>query len=136
MEAHSIAGEWRGHYQYRKLPDHGCSFSAFFSESSGQIDGTIVDDFAPGEARLEGSFAFPSLQFTKVYLNTIYSVAPIDYVGSMSQDGKTISGTWTIKNDHSTSGTWTAHRLNEEAVDLAKKKARRVGTPQVEDALI
>lgn len=132
MTAHNIAGEWRGHYAYRSSPDNGCSFSAFFSETSGKLEGTIVDDDFPGKASLIGSFSFPSVQFTKtysksgqthrieqqanqtvVYLETYGD--PIEYDGLMSEDGKSMNGTWTIVNeDGSTAGTWTAYRLNEE----------------------
>ena len=37
-------------FQYRHSPDRGCGFNAFFSESSGLVEGTIVDDFSPGKA--------------------------------------------------------------------------------------
>lgn len=130
MANHSIAGEWRGFYDYHHRPDTGSGFNAFFTETSGRIEGTIVDDFAPGKATLTGSFVFPSVLFTKIYLKTGHQevervgdgvsivrtfLRPVEYEGSMSEDGKSMSGKWFISSyDGVTAGTWTAHRLREE----------------------
>jgi hypothetical protein len=138
MPDRNIAGKWRGHYQYRGVPDHGSGFNAFFSETSGQIDGTIVDDFAPGEASITGAFSFPSVHFTKVYLTPIQSYAePIEYEGSMSADGKNMSGTWTINGPTSSgAGTWTAYRLDEKEKKKAKESATDLRQPQLEENLL
>jgi hypothetical protein len=132
MAIHSIAGEWRGHYEYYGAADRGCGFNAFFRENSGRIEGTIVDDFQPGKAQLTGSFMFPSVLFTKVYVNPgeyieieeqsnqtfMYfsdSSNPVEYEGAMTEDGKTMSGKWSINSDLGlTEGTWTAYRILEE----------------------
>jgi hypothetical protein len=154
MTAHSIAGEWRGHYQYHQSPDLGSGFSAFFSEISGRIEGTIVDDFSPGKASLTGSFSFPSVQFTKVYLKagqvehidiqankTTYTIEtfgdPVEYEGSMSEDGKSMSGTWVINSKNALStGSWTAYRLEEEENKEVKEKASRVKERQLDEQLL
>jgi hypothetical protein len=154
MPDRNIAGKWRGHYQYRGVPDLGSGFNAFFSETSGQIDGTIVDDFAPGEASITGAFSFPSVHFTKVYLTpiqeyivdqqaektTVYRSSyaePIEYEGSMSADGKNMSGTWTINGPTgSGAGTWTAYRLDEKEKKKAKESATDLKQPQLEENLL
>lgn len=132
MAKHSIAGEWRGHYDYYGMPDKGCGFNAFISEHSGRLEGTIVDDYSPGKASLSGSFSYPSILFTKVYSKsghfselekqgdqtfiTFYSfLEPIEYEGTMTEDGKTMSGKWLINGKQSTAaGTWTAYRVLED----------------------
>lgn len=68
MTDHDVAGEWLGHYRYDKLPTHGGGFTAFFSESGGALHGTIVDDGSSGKATLTGTFSFPDIRFTKMYL--------------------------------------------------------------------
>lgn len=152
--AQSIAGKWRGHYQYRGVPDSGSGFGAFFSETAGRIDGTVEDDFAPGEASVTGSFFFPSVQFTKVYRYPIrdYIVDkqsnqvmmytafadPIEYEGSMSEDGKTMRGTWTINSASGlpVTGTWTAYRLEEKEKKKEKETERKVKEPQSDELLV
>lgn len=132
MGKHNIAGEWRGHYDYYSMPDRGCGFNAFFSEHSGRIEGTIVDDYSPGKATLTGSFSYPSVLFTKTYaksgqysevekqgdqmIMTFYNfLEPIEYEGTMTEDGKTMSGKWLINGKSATAaGTWTAYRVFEE----------------------
>ena len=145
MAKHSIAGEWRGHYDYYSMPDKGCGFNAFFSEHSGRIDGTIVDDYSPGKATLTGSFSYPSVLFTKSYtksepfselekqgddiIMTFYTfLEPIEYEGTMTEDGKTMSGKWLINGKQATaSGTWTAYRVfEEEEAERAREKVEIV----------
>jgi hypothetical protein len=116
MANQKIAGKWRGFYHIPLIPEHDSAFTAFISESGGHIEGAIEDDCQLGEATLLGSFSFPSVQFTKVYLSqgrinevvkrggksvTISAVygPPIEYQGTMSDDGKDMSGTWTILSD-------------------------------------
>lgn len=157
MADHSIAGEWLGHYRYDKFPAHGGGgFTAFFSETSGAIHGTIVDDGGAGKATLTGTFSFPDIQFIKLYVKQTQNKSvkkekivkpkfqigfakfgikvseeqtltttttetfgnPVEYKGTMSEDGKSLSGTWKIQDDkNSTSGTWTANRLKEDDVE-------------------
>ncbi len=68
MAVNSIAGEWHGRYYYDASSRLSGDFTAFFSENSGSLQGTIVDESRAGKASLSGSFSFPSVQFTKVYL--------------------------------------------------------------------
>jgi len=162
MGAHKIEGEWRGRYQYSHspIPNRGCGFTAFVHERPDKtIDGTIIDDSEHPSASFSGSFSFPSVQFTKQYSKPgqtheiekqgkqIIHVfgqygPPVDYVGSMSDDGKSMSGTWTIyaQNEEtgrimSSSGTWIAYRLEEEE---SKKEAttKTEKVRETEDQLI
>ena len=81
------------------------------------------------KASLKGSFSFPSVQFVKLYLKAGHDAKvdkqpgktsvtittwgdPVEYEGSMSEDGKTISGRWMIASKNGmSSGTWTASRI-------------------------
>ena len=128
MAEHDINGQWRGFYSYQKWPDAGSGFDADFYESKGTLEGSITDhDMLLGEASLSGSFNFPSVKFVKVYMHA--HKVPINYEGTMSDDGKSMSGKWTIvelSGDTST-GFWSAHRLDEE------KKDRAIETDRVKD---
>jgi hypothetical protein len=129
MTSHSIAGEWHGRYGYDGIPNKGSDFVAFFSEISGSLGGTIVDDGSTGKASVTGSFSFPSLQFVKAYVKVTESTRvekkfnpkfkmfgiglgtmttttiketnanPVYYDGTMSDDGRTLGGKWAIKNE-------------------------------------
>ncbi len=134
MSEQSIAGNWRGHYAYHQVPDAGSSFSATFRDEENVLSGTVVDDFWPGEARLLGSFSFPTVSFTKTYV--IGGLAPITYKGTMSGDGKALNGTWSIaERGHEYRGSWTAHRLDDENKKKAKVKGVEMRTPETEKAI-
>lgn len=144
MTMRTVAGKWRGNYQYNDAPDEGSSFTADFSETSGRLKGTIVDDYAPCEALIGGTFSFPAIQFTKVYATgeVVRSLQkkgdqffvleedyanPVEYEGLMSNDGKTMNGTWHISLSRGKRlGTWTAHRLSEEEERKERENARRI----------
>jgi len=140
MPNQNIAGTWRGHYQVPNFPEHDSTFTAFISEHDGQIEGAIEDDCQLGEATFTGTFSFPAVRFTKIYLTEgqIHDVVkrgnktvivsavygpPVEYQGTMSDDGKEMSGTWKISSDRSrANGTWNAHRLDEKDKDKEKPK--------------
>jgi hypothetical protein len=145
MANQEIAGKWRGHYQVPNFPQHDSTFTAFISENGGHIEGAIEDDCQLGEATLTGTFSFPSVQFTKVYLkqgridevikkgdktvivSAVYG-PPIEYQGTMSNDGKEISGKWTISSENARAhGTWTAYRLDEK--EKEKEKSTQTDKP-------
>jgi hypothetical protein len=162
MGARKIAGEWRGRYQYlhSPIPNRGCGFTAFvYERADNAIDGTIIDDSDTPSATLSGSFQFPSVQFTKQYSKAgeIHEIEkqgdkiihlfgsfgpPVDYVGSMNDDGKSMNGTWSIyqQNEQTggvsmSSGTWIAYRVEEEETKKeATTKAEKVR--ETEDQLI
>jgi hypothetical protein len=141
MAKHEIAGEWRGHYDYHNQADEGCGFTVFISESSGNIQGTVVDDYVLGKATFSGIYAHPSVEFTKIYCNprrysepgrhagkNVRNVRdshhPVQYEGSMSEDGKTMSGKWRIEHEkNSATGSWTAYRIEEEEEEAKLKES-------------
>ena len=154
MTNQNIAGKWRGHYQVPQIPEHDSAFTAFISENGGQIEGAIEDDCQLGEATFTGSFTFPLVRFTKVYLtqgqinevvqrgnktvmiSATYG-APIDYQGTMSDDGKEMSGTWTISGKNASGrGTWTAYRLDEKEKEKLNQMAKPDDVKQSEEQLV
>ena len=122
----SIDGNWRGHYSYFKLPDHGSGFNATFIDEGGAIHGTIMDDYGPGEATFSGSFSFPVVNFIKIYRNrTELYTYPVRYSGRMSDDGKSMNGTWIINSEYGdTKGTWSAYRISEEENKTEAKQSK------------
>lgn len=128
--SHKIDGKWRGHYTYAANTDLGSSFDAHFEDLKGALSGEIVDDEWLGAAVIVGSFGFPDVQFTKQY--TTVKVPSIDYKGTMSDDGKTMSGTWVIFDEKRMRGSWHAYRINQqqekrqEKTSAAKEKADKV----------
>jgi hypothetical protein len=176
VERHSISGEWRGRYQHDGAHPRPSEFTAFISETSGSISGTIVDDGAAGKATLTGSFSFPSVEFSKTYvkegqsklvekktemvpkgeLNLLFfkiKIAqkktstttitetfrhPVEYEGSMSEDGQTMSGKWKIAiGALAQTGTWTASRAieTENAQELVEK-ASRMKVKQLDEPVV
>lgn len=124
---HSIQGSWRGRYFYAgDGTAHG--FEAVFIELDGIIEGNILDDGQLGEATVGGKFNFPHVKFTKCYRTP--GTDPVNYQGMMSEDGKTISGRWTIQS--AVSGTWTASRY-EDGEDLDMEDLENLNKELVED---
>jgi hypothetical protein len=103
----SIAGNWLGNYYYNASAQ-AFGFEAVFIESNGAVQGSILDDGYLGEAQVTGTFAAPSLSFTKAYPGR----DSVNYRGEMSDDGNMLSGTWRISN--ACHGTWAAFRNRED----------------------
>ncbi|MFA7335753.1 MAG: hypothetical protein WC028_03130 [Candidatus Obscuribacterales bacterium] len=112
---HSIAGSWMGQYFYLGEQD-GSAFEVVFVEiGSGfekRVEGSVLDNCNLGEAMVTGSFTYPSLQFIKTYISM--RIDPVEYRGTMNEDGTVIVGNWYIrprdKDSGSTMGTWIATR--------------------------
>lgn len=124
-EEHGITGNWKGHYTYSKAPDEGSNFDAIFVEHEGSLKGNIRDEGILGEAVITGTFAFPNVSFTKTYYTP--GMEPIRYTGSMSGDGKTINGRWTIQaySGDEVKGTWMAYRTDKEEKKKEKTEERQ-----------
>ena len=112
---HSIAGSWMGQYFYLGEQD-GSAFEVVFVEiGSGlkkRVEGSVLDNCNLGEAMVSGSFTYPSLQFIKTYISM--RIDPVEYRGTMNEDGTVIAGNWYIRprdrDSGSTMGTWIATR--------------------------
>ncbi len=115
--SHTVQGNWRGKYYYAgDSTAHG--FEAVFVDIKGLVEGNILDDDDLGEAVVAGSFGYPELEFSKRYMHA--AAEAITYHGTMSEDGKMLSGNWHI--GHVSSGTWMAVREdNSEELNLKNR---------------
>lgn len=109
---HSVRGNWLGNYYYRSV-NQAYAFEAVFVEGNGMVDGSILDDGQLGEARVSGTFTYPTLSFVKRYDRA--GMAPVRYEGTMDEDGKRIAGSWSI--DPGVTGTWVVWRSDDEELE-------------------
>lgn len=130
---HSVAGGWLGTYYYwgREAGQPPCRFEATFRELAerDRFGGTILDDGPLGEAVVEkGVQQGRHVRFTKVYLegDLRTGIAPVRYVGTLSEDGRLMHGTWSLAvlrgasgRRVTASGVWEARRLWSAAEEEA-----------------
>lgn len=118
----SVAGGWLGTYYYsgRLSREEPVRFEASFdARSDGLFTGKILDDSDLGEAGVSGTQSALVVKFTKEYYRPpVWSdTAPIDYEGVLSEDGKRITGRWTMplrrgkKRTYRLRGEWEARRM-------------------------
>lgn len=105
----TLTGSWQGRYTYENQREE-CGFEAVFIEQDGAVQGSILDSGRLGEAIVTGSFTYPNLSFQKSYYNS--SLKKVVYDGTMSADGKKLTGRWSIGTV--LSGKWFASRQDEE----------------------
>ncbi|MES2464736.1 MAG: hypothetical protein V4671_29585 [Armatimonadota bacterium] len=133
---HSILGGWLGTYYYRRRQDTPVRFEATFSSLSGNpsgFGGTILDDIPIGEAVVtHGLQTGPNVRFTKTYRQSPpeSELGPYRYLGTLSEDGRHITGTWETQFRHRgklrrMSGSWDARRLWEE---LEEQESESLGS--------
>ena len=122
---HSISGGWLGTYYYGDGRGEPTRFEATFSSLSqqGSFGGRILDDEPLASAHVaDGVQAGREIVFTKIYVG-LTSAAPIHYDGTLSEDGRTVRGTWLINFQDKRGrpikrrGTWDARRLWSEVAD-------------------
>ena len=118
----SIAGGWLGTY-YRNSYQPPVRFEATFilREPEGAFGGTILDDGPLGEAVvLRAVQSGRHVRFTKSYRHRPpeRATGPIRYLGTLSEDGLRVFGTWelTIRRGGAGDGArvvgrWDARRL-------------------------
>lgn len=111
MSKHNVNGSWLGNFYYSSIAQP-FGFEAVFMEVNGSIEGSILDDGNLGEAFIFGTFSDPNLSFTKKYRNS--GLHAVVYEGSLSDEGKKLTGTWRIGS--SANGSWVAWRQEEEEI--------------------
>jgi hypothetical protein len=119
---HNVQGSWLGQYFYSEDPSNGFAFEAVFLDIDGHVEGHILDDNFMGEAVVAGTFKYPTLTFTKIYRAA--GSLPVQYDGTMSEDGKELRGRWHISGDNS--GTWFAQRDSNGASDTLPQRETEV----------
>ncbi|WP_096588134.1 hypothetical protein [Calothrix sp. NIES-2098] len=105
-----LNGTWLGTYWQQGVPSR---FEAVFVQSGSALSGSILDDNYLGEAQITGEVHGRNVRFTKRYLIT--SPAPINYIGTLSENEDYIKGQWNIGPRFS--GPWEAHRSTENLMD-------------------
>ncbi|NJL45751.1 MAG: hypothetical protein HC922_08585 [Leptolyngbyaceae cyanobacterium SM2_3_12] len=98
-----LSGTWLGTYWQRGNPTR---FEATLVQGGNTLSGRLLDDGYLGEAQMSGTVAGHRVHFVKRYFNS--SQAPIDYTGTVSEDGDHMGGQWYIGQFDA--GTWEAHR--------------------------
>jgi hypothetical protein len=119
----NLTGEWSGQFSYPSNAGPITPFLAHLRDDGGKLSGTIIepDVFYGGptlEASLNGLRHGNSVDFTKSYALHARRGGyknPIDYVGSVSSDGNTISGVWSLR---AMDGTFEMHRDAEASEDI------------------
>lgn len=133
---HSILGGWLGTYYYRSRHEMPVRFEATFSplrDDATGFGGTILDDLPSGEAVVtHGQQTGPSVRFTKTYREPTAGSegAPIHYLGTMSDDGKLVTGSWETHFRRQgklrrLKGKWDARRMWEEAKEEQAESTRQ-----------
>ena len=98
-----LTGQWSGEFAYPAHAGPVTPFLATIEDQAGRLSGTIIEpDIVVGAATAEASFTGirhgSTVDFTKSYgPRASYGYEnPVDYVGSISSDGNTISGVWSL----------------------------------------
>ncbi|HEY9696406.1 MAG TPA: hypothetical protein V6D10_04035 [Trichocoleus sp.] len=115
-----ITGTWLGTYWQQGTPTR---FEVTFVQGGNCLSGQVLDDGDLGEAQVNGEIIGRSIQFTKQYLTG--NNPPINYTGTLSEDGNLMQGKWAIGKRHS--GSWEAHRSNNDLMaSLNNRLAQQV----------
>jgi hypothetical protein len=125
----SVQGEWLGNYYYAGQ-GQAFGFQAVFVQSGSSVEGNILDNGQLGEAKVFGSFAYPNLSFTKTYHA---GRTPVEYRGTLNEEGDCLSGTWSIVIPTQTggkvtasNGTWSAWRnLEDEEEEIRERETQQ-----------
>ena len=104
-----LSGSWFGNYYYAS-GSTPFAFEAVFLQMGSSVTGNILDLGRLGEATVAGTFSPPKLKFTKMYYKGGHS--QVTYRGTISEDGKTLSGSWEIVPI--ARGSWIAWRVEEK----------------------
>jgi hypothetical protein len=102
-----LSGGWLGTYWYLGRR-HPCRFEATLTHAaaSGRLSGTVLDEGGLGSATVGGTTTGQAVTFTKVYADP--TLEPVEYAGTVSEDGRSMSGHWVIRQDKRViaRGTW------------------------------
>ncbi|HVK03198.1 MAG TPA: hypothetical protein VM490_06965 [Armatimonadaceae bacterium] len=141
----SVAGGWLGTYYYDDRTRMPVRFEATLrlegeAGRGGRFGGTILDDGDLGEASVhKGVQDGLVVRFTKVYehANVWQGVVPVRYQGTLSEDGKRMTGNWQLSELHGgvgrrvrIGGTWEARRIwsaEFEEVEIGEPEVAAVG---------
>lgn len=99
----NVSGFWTGKYTYDGGMDDAVSFQAELHQLGAILEGQTTEQNTFDDmsrqilvADLFGTVSRQNLSFTKTYRNSQAGQDKILYTGEVSNDGKLISGRWTI----------------------------------------
>lgn len=102
MRGHELTGFWSGEYRYRLPGERPVPFLAALEESAGAVTGLITEPNTVGDttpelrALVDGVRSGSAVRFAKTYDGASDMAHRVDYVGTLSGDGLTIAGDWTV----------------------------------------
>ena len=100
--AFTLTVDWSGEFAYPRHSGPTTPFLAAIQDEGGRLTGTIIEpDIVTGAASvtatLSGLRHGSSVDFTKTYSAPPSGYEnPVDYVGSLSDDGNTVKGVWSL----------------------------------------
>ncbi len=101
--ASNLTGHWSGEFAYPRNEGPTTPFLATIQDDGGRLGGTIIEpNIVTGGstivAHIVGLKHGSSVDFTKSYgaLPPFGYETPVDYVGSVSTDGNTVTGVWSL----------------------------------------
>lgn len=116
LHPHDLTGQWHGTYAYPRGLGPATPFLANIIELDGSFSGTIIEPDAYYklaenlESLIAGHRGGRAIDFTKTYRSKRHGYEnPVDYVGQMSPDGKSITGVWCLLDIN---GTFEMFREN------------------------
>jgi hypothetical protein len=118
---HSFAGGWIGTYAYTGRQKHQkpVRFEAAIRVlDTNAFTGDLIDDNYLGDSDAVGEQAGRRVRFTKTYRKPPprgHQTAPIEYSGTISDDGRTVAGSWRATFPSGVAeGVWDARRTWSE----------------------
>jgi hypothetical protein len=124
-----VTGFWTGSYWYYEHGQPSVPFLANLDEQGGRLSGSISEPdlhFQTGnrlEAMVVGEREGMRVAFAKAYDGAGPFAHRVDYTGSLSDDGRTIRGSWYL------SGTWGAFEMSRELLELEEPAEDRIEVP-------
>jgi hypothetical protein len=126
VAAHSLTGLWSGYYAYAGGWEPPVNFTATLNDDGGILGGWISEpDSITGTAQRLSAFVSgmrngSSVTFSKTYDGDGPLAHRVDYVGGVSSDGGTISGTWSLPG---ATGTFVMTRplAEESEIEIADR---------------
>lgn len=124
MSEATISGGWLGTYAYkgvlRRQPPVRFEATLAAPGPSGRFTGSILDDGKLGEAEVSGEQSGLGVRFSKVYRSQ--KASTVSYEGTLSEDGKAMSGTWRIGS--TAHGVWDARRAWSDGDEAAAEETQ------------
>ncbi len=125
----SLSGTWRGQYAYQQGGGQTTPFLATIDDDGVYLKGETIEPDGRGGfgnrlASIAGHMDGSSVKFTKIYATAAAGYTdPINYVGSVSGEGSTITGVWTLLFGR---GSFEMHREEGIAEEVAQETAIEV----------